>query len=119
MPSSSESSEVPEGALSPIEFNYIKSHYFRVVHGDGIYGGPTPKGLVAMNFFSERFPIANKAFYARTAPNTLGDEIEKNRQSRSGIVREVEVEVIMDVANAEYLMQWLDKVIKQLKASQA
>ena len=31
---------------SKVEFHYIKSNHFRVIHADGVYGGATPRGFI-------------------------------------------------------------------------
>ena len=33
------------------------SPFYKPVHVDGVYGGITPRGLLNVSFFSERFPI--------------------------------------------------------------
>ena len=93
-----------------IEFDYIKSTSFRVVYADGVWGGLTPRGLIAMSFFSERHPIPKKLVHEITDEGTLGKE--SSRESRAGIIREVDVEVLMDLAMAKSFRSWLDEKIK-------
>ena len=99
-----------------IAFHYIKSNNFRVVHADGVWGGPTPRGYMSMNFYSERTPIPRRVTLSLTPEGDLGklgDEVD--RDSREGFVREVEVEVILDLELARSLAQWLDDKIKALQ----
>ena len=92
-----------------VTFHYIKSAGFRVVHADGVWGGATPRGYVAMNFFSERAPIPKSLTHEIMKDGNLGEE--KQQSSRDGFVREVEVEVLIDLAMARSLIPWLQEKI--------
>ena len=104
-----------EAAPSSIDFHYIKSNSFRVVHGDGVWGGTTPRGYIAMSFFSERSPIPTKLTH-EVSPSGLGEETD--RESREGIIREVEVEVLVDLDTAKSLIPWLEGHIRALEQLQ-
>ena len=103
----------PEDTPTSIDFHYIKSHSFRVVHGDGVWGGATPRGYIAMSFFSERSPIPQTLTHDITPQGNLGEET--NRQVKSGVVREVEVEVIVDLATAKGMLGWLETHISAIE----
>lgn len=98
-----------------IDFHYIKSNSFRVVHCDGVWGGATPRGYIAMSVFSERAPI----------PTVVTQEVKDNRlieppvikDGKKGIVREVDAEVIMDLEMAKSLVAWLQQHISTLEKS--
>ena len=108
-----------ENSPHSIDFHYIKSNSFRVVHADGVWGGPTPRGYVSMSFYSERTPIPRRITHAVTQEGNLGklgDEV--GRDTREGLVREVEVEVMLDLELARSLAQWLDDKIEALQAQQ-
>lgn len=117
--SKSELRVVKNATKETVEFHYIKSNYFRVVHADGVYGGATPKAMIAMNFFSERLPIAQRVVYGVSEDGVLGNEVESERVGKTGVVREVEVEVLIDVPNAEALISWLQTRIKELSSAKA
>ena len=99
-----------------IEFHYIKSNGFRVVHADGVWGGATPRGYITMSFYSERFPIPRGITHELKPPeqHTLGKEIARN--IKEGLVREVEVEVMIDLEMAQSLIPWLKEKIDILEA---
>lgn len=97
-----------------IEFHYIKSNSFRAVHCDGVWGGTTPRGYITMNFYSERAPIPNRLKHAVEPDGRVGKEIAEGRITREGIIREVEVEVIMDLEMAKSVVDWLQGHIRFL-----
>lgn len=103
---------VPLAQPSPdrLTFDYIKSNLFRVIHVDGVLGGPGPRGSIHVNFFSERLPIPTRQVFA-LAEGALGKEDEALRESRPGIVREVETAVVMDVPTAKVFLHWLGQAI--------
>ena len=102
-----------ESPLKSIEFHYIKSNGFRVIHADGVWGGPTPRGYLTMAFYSERHPIPLKLTHEIKPEGTLGDPID--RDTKEGIVREVEVEVMLDLDMAKSLLPWLEEKIEALE----
>lgn len=94
-----------------IEFDYIKSNFFRVVRGDGAFGGLSPNGTIHMAIFSERSAIPTKIVH-KVVDNALGPEIVPRREVRKAVVREVEVDVTLDINQAIALRKWLDDKIK-------
>jgi hypothetical protein len=99
-----------------LEFDYIKSNFFRVVYVDGVFGGISPRGMMAFAFYNERAPIPRKTAV------TMVDGIpqfgpgptsaERVIDTRTGIVREVETEVVMSIESAEALHRWLGEKIE-------
>ena len=108
---------VEENPPASVEFHYIKSNSFRVVHADGVWGGTTPRGYIAMSLFSERAPIPRKLIHEIMPDGILGQET--GRESRDGIIREVEVEVKVDLEMAKSLIQWLQGHVDFLEERRA
>jgi hypothetical protein len=102
-----------------IRIHYIKSSSFRVVHADGVVGGPTPAGLLQISFFSERAPIPTMVEHAVSdlggGVMKLGAEV--GRESKQGVVREVEVSTVMTGEMAKKLYAWLGQHIGRLDAA--
>ena len=96
-----------------VEFHYIKSNYFRVIHADGVYGGATPRGFIHMDFFSERSPIPQKVTQEVTQSGQLGQEV--GSEGKKGIVREVEVGVVINLEHARSLVSWLQERIRLIE----
>ena len=95
-----------------INFDYIKSYQFRVIRVDGAHGGITPKGqAIQMALFSERQPIPRKETY-RLKEGRLGEKIKEATEQREAIIREVEVEALMDLETAKAISKWLEIKIK-------
>jgi hypothetical protein len=95
-----------------IEFDFIKSNYFRVIRADGAFGGLSPTGAIHMGIYSERHAIPQKIFHA-IQNRQLGPEITSKRQGRKSIVREMEVDVVLEISQALVLRKWLDERIEQ------
>ena len=111
-----------EGKQLPdrIKFDYIKSNLFRVVHAEGVIGGITPRPAIHMAFYNERNAIPRQTVFPVNEDGTLGPEITEERVVRDAIVREVEVDVVMDLNTAASFLKWLqekleiaEKMIKQ------
>ena len=102
----------PSGKL---RIEYIKSNLFRVVHVDGAIGGTTPRLELFINFYSERFPIPRVLTYEMSPEGAPAREIIEDRESKEGIIRESEVGLILDLAVATSLLQWLGEKVTELE----
>jgi hypothetical protein len=101
-----------------VPVHYIKANDFRVIHCDGVYGGPAPNGKwIHASLFSERLPIANQITYGLNEGGQLGEEVA--RVTRSGLVREIEVDVVMNTETAEALATWLLSKVKFIRDFEA
>ena len=107
----------PNGQKLPskLKFDYIKSNVFRVIHADGVIGGPTPRLSIHMDFWSERFPIPQQTVHEVNPDGGLGEELKEERQSRKAIVREVEIGVVMDLDTAKSFREWLNDKITEIE----
>ena len=94
-----------------VDFHFIKSSSFRVIHADGVWGGATPSRNIAICFYSERLPIP-KVVRQSLKDGALAGELK--RDILSGFVREIEVEVVMTPDAAVGIRDWLDKYIEEL-----
>jgi len=99
--------------MKEITLHYLKTSNYRSFHVDGVFGGPTPKGNIYMEFFIERAVTPQKILHEVTEKGLLGKEL--SREGKIGIIREVEAGAIMDIATAELLRDWLDSKIRSLK----
>lgn len=103
-----------EKPSSAIQFHYIKNPAFRVLHVDGAYGGITPRGLIHCAVYSERpaiVRIAEQDFDA-VASRPVGDQ--RTVDSREGIVRELDADLMMSLPTAMELRDWLTLRIDEL-----
>ena len=97
-----------------LRFHYIKSNGFRVVHMDGAHGGITPRGTIFAAIYSERAPIPEMTVHTISAEGTISEENRDERKAKEGMVREVEIGLMMDLSAAQSLHQWLGEKIKTL-----
>ena len=97
-----------------VTFDYIKSNFFRVIHADGAFGGLAPNGNIHMALYNERQAIPKQMAYTLDGVR-LGPEIKEKRQGREGLVREVEVDVILSLEQARSLGTWLTDKVEALE----
>lgn len=96
-----------------LDVHYIKNNDFKTVLATGIIGGITPNGLIDMNFFIDRIPIPQKVTHSLSG-GSLGTEIRKD--SKKGIIREVNFGVVLDFTTAKSMLEWLDTKVKELES---
>jgi len=99
-----------------IKFHYIKGNFFRVIHVDGAVGGITPGRGIFLSLFSERGAIPQVIELALKPDGTLGEEV--GRETKSGIVREVEIGLTLTPGAATELAEFLVRQVKILRESQ-
>ena len=101
-----------------LNFDYLKSSSFRVIHVDGAHGGLSPRGGIQLALFNERIPIPKATTHELSKNGALGSELRDERVSRTAVIREVEIEALMSVETAESLVDWLKEVISKAKKAQ-
>jgi hypothetical protein len=96
-----------------VNVSYQKSNLFRVVHADGVYGGATPRGDVHMAIFSERSALPTASHF-----DVVGGipQPEIVTEARTGVVRELEADVVMSLPVAIAAYAWLGDKIQYLRA---
>jgi hypothetical protein len=110
--------ERPSGTVpTSVVFNYVKSNYFRVIYATGAYGGITPTGMIHFCLYSERVAIPRIVRQKIDEDGRLSPEMEI-LETREGLVREMEADVIMDLASARSLHEWLGEKINTLETAQ-
>ena len=97
---------------STAKFEYVKGSLFRVVHADGAFGGLTPSGNIHMSIYSERFAIP-RFVVQRVADGKVGEET--SREGKDWVIRELEVDIVMDVVTAKGLLIWLQQKMALLE----
>jgi hypothetical protein len=102
-------------APSTLQFHYIKSNFFRVMHVDGALGGLTPNRQIFVSLFNERSAIPQMVEHTISPEGGLGDETQ--RISKEGLVREVEVGIILNIHAAESLGRLLLEQAAALRES--
>jgi hypothetical protein len=102
--------------LPQVAFDYIKGHLFRVVHADGVIGGPSPNGGLHLAFFSERAPIPQREVRSINSDGSLGGLIVDKSIVRPAIVREIDFDVVMSIPVAEVLISWLQERVEEIKS---
>jgi hypothetical protein len=98
------------GVPEKVTFTLIKSPSWRTIHADGIIGGVTPKLNITAAIYSERGALPDRTVNA-VSDGQLGEEILQERVGGEGIIRELEVNMVMDLVLAKSFINWLqDKV---------
>lgn len=105
--------EVKDSSQDSVQFRYLKSPEFRVVHANGAYGGLTPHAEIHLIIWSERPAIPDAVIHAVEADGTLGKEISV--KGEGGAVRECQVDVVLDYGTAKAVHEWLGSKIGALE----
>ena len=101
-----------------LEINYQKSPQYRTIHCDGAYGGITSRALIAATFYSERnvIPRTTQRVVEEVGPDgqtALGPEVFK--EGFSGLMRQLEATLVMDINAAREFYVWLGGKVADLE----
>lgn len=107
-----------EPAPDNVEFHYQKSTHFRTIHADGAIGNVTPGQYIQMAIYSERLAIPKRTVHELKPEGGLGEVIEEQTDSLKGVVREMEVNVLMSVGIAKAISTWLQGRIEQIEQAE-
>ena len=94
-----------------LKFQYLKADSYITYHVDGVFGGVTPKGMVHMDVFTEKFPTPSCISHELSEDGKLGGEID--RVVRDGIIRELQAGLVMDLNTARQFRDWLSAKIEE------
>lgn len=97
-----------------VTFHYIKDPSFRTSVTTGAIGGLTIHRLININFYIDRTPIPQSITNSVNQDGTLGNEV--NRDSKQGVVREVQFGLEMDVRTAKDIIDFLQQMIIQVES---
>jgi len=108
------SSEGSASALpETLPVHFIKSNSFRVIHANGAWFGNDPQANLHLTFYSERTPIPQKVVFQLNDKGQLVGEEMSQREGKEGVVRELEVDVVMSLAAANAFYEILGNNLKQ------
>jgi hypothetical protein len=78
-------------------------------------GGIDPPGnQISLSVYSERWPIPKRTVHELTEDTTIGKELKSERVFRNAVVREIEVQLVMNIEVAKRIREWLDEKISKL-----
>ena len=101
----------PETEKDTVTFHLIKSERFQSLRVDGAFGSLSPGGL-SLSFFVERQAIPQRMTYEVTADGSLDKIIDA--QGKTGIIRELQTGILLDVDTARSLRDQLSKMLSTL-----
>lgn len=102
----------PSPPQDMIEVEYQKSNLFRVIHADGVMGAPSPRGILNFAFYSERSPLPRKTIIPIVDKRPGA---EQTIETKHGLIRELEVNVAMDIAVAIAFHGWIGQRITDIQ----
>ena len=106
-----QSEEIPT-----LTFHMQKGNLFRVVYCDGVWVSSSPSGGVQFMFYHERPPIPQQVTYSMEG-GLLGEEVPGTRIMKKGMVREIEVSVILPPHVLVNMQAWLNDYSERIASA--
>lgn len=103
-------------ATIPMEIHFVKSSHFRVIHANGVWYGGDSQGNLHLTVFNERTAIPKKVVVNLNEQGLVISEDSSRRESKEGVVREMEADIVFSVPAAVEFYRTLGENLKNLKA---
>ena len=103
-------------APKELKFKYYFPDDYKPVYTNGVWGGITPRGEIEIHFLYDRTPLPLYSTHELTKEKGLLG-IPKELEIGDFILRFVQAGVVMDLAAAESLHEWLGGKLKDLRAA--
>ena len=100
-------------SVTDIEIFYEKNPLYRTVYSDGLIGGRTPTNSIYMAFYATRNPLPKSMRHEINVDSSLNPIGVPSEDSKSGIMREIEIGVYMSEANAKDVYEFLKKIFEK------
>ncbi len=100
------------------KFRYIFSDDYNPVYANGAYGGITPRGEIAVNFYLERHGLPYEEVHKLTDEGQVDELISKQPQESEDtvkIVRFISAGVVLSLESAIRIRDWLSSKISDLE----
>jgi len=110
------------GIPDHVTFKYVFDDSYNPEYANGAYGGTTPQGELALNFFVERAPIPLEQTHAINSDGKVGALISSTPVIPDGgvsIVRFITTGVIFNLEAAKRIREFLDRSIGALESATA
>ena len=101
-----------------VEVHFIKTEDFITHHASGFFGGFTSNDKLHVTYFTERVPLPKSQqleVFVDDTGKSIGPPKETNRVSKTGIIRECQGGLIMDIDTAKGLKDWLTSKIDEFE----
>ncbi len=95
-----------------ITIHNIKSNGYRQVHTDGASAGLTPSGLININFYNQRNVIPKGTIFELDG-GRLGKLIGVTEDSKTGIIREYDFGIYIDINTCKSIRNLLNDKIEE------
>ena len=99
-----------------LSVRYRNNAAYRSVHASGAYGGAVPTGEIFLGIFSERTHFPESALVEF---DEVTHQAKETVQVEKGIVREMEVGIIMNLEVAKSIHLWLQEKINFVEGMMA
>jgi hypothetical protein len=103
----------PMGEDRQVKFLFEYDPGYRVIAANGMWGGITPRGDMRLDFFVESLGVPDHVTHLITPDQHLGPEL--NRSQPEGIVRRVQVGVLLSLDQGDSIADFIKQKIAERK----
>lgn len=106
--------------VARVNFKYIFPDDYNPQYANGVHGGVTTQGEIALNFFVERHPLPFEETFSLNADGSLGNNLVRSPEVQDGtlmVVRFISSGVILNREAAMRVHEFLGTAIRNLDAS--
>lgn len=97
-----------------INIYYEKNPSYRTIYTDGVIGGFTPDNTsININFYATRHAIPKYRKHSINPDGSINQNGVPSEDSKSGMIREIELGIYMKTETAESIYEFLKKILNK------
>ena len=107
----------PAGEDRQINFSFEYESTYRLFPANGVWAGVTPRGDLRLDFFVESNVVPSEVVHLISPEGKLGNELRRVPSGR-GIVRRMEVGVLLSLDNADGIADFIKTQVREFRKRQ-
>lgn len=96
-----------------VTFRFETDDEYRVVPVNGVWGGPTSRGDIKVDFFHESLSLPTQVTHLVSPDGRMGDETE--RKPASTFQRTVQIGMVFTADQADSIGRWLQERAREVR----
>ncbi|RFM36034.1 hypothetical protein [Chitinophaga silvisoli] len=95
-----------------VQIHYEKNPLYRTIYSDGLVGSRTPTNAFCLSFYATRNTIPKSTSHVIQEDNMLSPHGVPSKDSKVGIMREIEISVYINRQTAVDIYEFLKKMLE-------
>ena len=97
-----------------IEFHFEFDPGYRLVAANGVWGDPTPRGDLRLDFFVEALSLPTRVMHAISPEGRVGSELRREPERR--FTRRIQLGILVSMDHAESIARTIQDMVAEYRS---